>query len=81
MTEFLLTYRRSRGELIECLEFAQRSDATRARTAREREFIADPDVEVVVLTAASREQIMRTHSRYFRTVQELASDMSLALDR
>jgi hypothetical protein len=75
MTEFLLTYRRSSGELMACREFVDRAAATRERTSLEARFREDPDVEVIVLTASSREQLERTHSRYFRTMQELLATL------
>ncbi len=39
----------------------------------------DPDVEVVLLTATSRDALTRTHARYFKTVPELAAALAAAL--
>ena len=39
----------------------------------------DPDIEVIVLTAATREALMRTHARYFKTVGKLTETFLDAL--
>ena len=36
---------------------------------------ADPNIEVVLLEADSRETLLRTHARYFKTVAEIARGM------
>ena len=72
---FLLVYRRSTAELISCKDFGEdRAAALAARFAAEMTQRTDPDVEVVVLSADSRETLAATHSRYFRTMSELVSD-------
>jgi hypothetical protein len=30
-----------------------------------------PDIEVVVLSSSSREELLKTHSRYFRSAEEI----------
>jgi hypothetical protein len=42
-------------------------EAIRQRFAVERRHHGDPDIEVVVLGSDSREELERTHSRYFRS--------------
>jgi hypothetical protein len=42
-------------------------EAIRQRFAVEREHRDDPDIEVVVLGSDSRDELERTHSRYFRS--------------
>ena len=80
MSQFLLVYRRSTGELMEFVEYPDdRKRALEARWARERLEKDDPDVEVVLLGAASREALLKTHSRYFKTVRELVEALSDAL--
>ena len=74
MRSYLIVYDRSSGELLELHEYAP-EDRARAMAdrfkieARERQ---NPSVEVVVLSASSREALERTHSRYFHTPAELA---------
>ncbi len=76
MSYFLLLYSRSKGELIEIDEFPpeQRETAFRLRLEREIAHRRNPDVEVVVLSAPSRADLERTHSRYFKSVSELAGE-------
>jgi hypothetical protein len=73
MSYFLVVYDRSTGTVLELKEFQghQRAEALRARFARELVEHAKMDVEVVLLGAASRNELMHTHSRYFQSAQEL----------
>jgi hypothetical protein len=49
------------------------------RLKEERAHKDDPDIEVILLTASSREALVRTHARYFKTVPELAAALATAL--
>ena len=71
MTHFLLVYDRAAGRLRDEQRFDSRVDALRARFAAEKTHDAQ-DIEVVVLRAGSREDLLRTHARYFLTIEELA---------
>lgn len=73
MPNFLLVFNRRTGERPVFREFAQSSDAIRARFELEREYRGEPDVEVVVLTARSEEEIRATHRRYFESVEDMAA--------
>lgn len=53
-----------------------RAKAQALRFAAEKELRTDPDVEVVILAAQSREALVQTHSRYFKTLSQLASELS-----
>jgi hypothetical protein len=72
MRNFLVVYNRRTGErtLQEFPEGFGR-EAIRERFVQERLHRANPDIEVVVLGSASREELMKTHSRYFRTAEEI----------
>jgi hypothetical protein len=72
MWHFLLVYDRLQGQVIRHKAFRASDQALEARFAAEREFRGQPDIEVVVLTAKSLASLNRTHSRYFKGVQELA---------
>jgi hypothetical protein len=74
MNHYLLIYNRRTGKIIQRAEFNGQGPALSARFQAEREHHSDPDIEVVVLGAASWEALSRTHARYFRRVQELAGD-------
>ena len=76
MKHFLIIYRRGEGRLIECRDLgSDRAAATHERLSAEKAYVKDPDVEVVILSAHSREMLERTHSRYFRSARELAEDL------
>jgi hypothetical protein len=73
MRYFLLVYDRDRGQIIEEAEFdeSERAVALRARFDREVRYHLEPQVEVVVLGAQSRESLVSTHGRYFKDANEL----------
>jgi hypothetical protein len=75
MSYFLLIYDRAAGALREVQEFPdeQRDQALAARFARERQEQSHPNIEVMLLGAASEEALRKTHSRYFRTPGQLLS--------
>lgn len=73
MSYFLLVYNRAAGELLGEQEFSGRAEALRARFAMEKEHrTGGENVEVVVVGARSRNDLLRTHARYFLTMDELA---------
>lgn len=76
MTHFLIVFDRATGRLLLEQPMAQREDALRARFAAEREHRHDENVEVVVLTAGSADDLRRTHARYFSSVRELVTGPS-----
>ncbi|MGH3831289.1 MAG: hypothetical protein ACRDRS_12735 [Pseudonocardiaceae bacterium] len=75
MAHFLLVYDRSAGKLLHEERYQSRVDALRARFVVEAEHSkrGTNNIEVVVLSAGSREGLLRTHARYFRSLTELAS--------
>lgn len=80
MRQFLVVYRRSTGQLLGLEDLGtDMAAALVKRFAAERERQAEPDVEVVLLSATSREALTRTHARYFRDPHTLATDLSTAL--
>lgn len=74
MQHFLLVYDRRAGEIVHEELFGDVKDALAERFRMERLHRTNPDIEVVVLSAESRDALERTHARYFRTLSELASD-------
>jgi hypothetical protein len=76
VAHFLLVYSRSSGELIRQRTFDDDAAALRARFAAEDEFKERPDIEIVAFSAASEEDLRRTHARYFLRLEELAQRMS-----
>jgi hypothetical protein len=73
---FLIVYDRQKGQILEMTDFsaAEGKRALEVRFAREKAERNSPEVEVVVLGARSREDLMKTHSRYFKSVRELVED-------
>lgn len=83
MSYFLLVYDRTAGVLREpVVEFAdhEREAAVRRRFELEQQEREHPNIEVVVLGAASMNALRRTHARYFKSMSELLSD-TLATSR
>lgn len=74
MRHFLLVYDRPRGQIVHERIFEDVKEALAERFRMERQHRSDRDLEVVVLSADSREALQRTHARYFRTLSELAND-------
>jgi hypothetical protein len=69
---YLVIYNRRAGEIVRRQTFQSSDTAMAARFMAEREYRAEPDIEIVVLGADSWEALRKTHSRYFERVQELA---------
>lgn len=64
MTFFLLTYDRSRGS-SEVSTFADALDAQGAYSQLELQFMDEDQIEVVLLSAESEDELRVTHSRFF----------------
>jgi hypothetical protein len=72
MRNFLVIYNRRTGAST-LQEFPEGSgrEAIRERFAQERLHRGNPDIEVVVLGSSSRDELLKTHSRYFRSAGEI----------
>ena len=74
MNDILNVYERSTGVLQELQEFgADEQAALSERFRREFSTRDRAGIEIVVLGAESRQDLQRTHSRYFKTPRELAA--------
>jgi hypothetical protein len=71
MPNFLLVFNRRTGERSDLRRFDEYQDAMHARFAAERDHRQEPDIEIVVLTARSEQELRATHSRYFQAGREL----------
>ena len=71
MAHFLLVYDRLAGKLLREQRFATEAEALAARFAAESEYGVQPDIEVLAISAASDEELRRSHGRYFLTSEEL----------
>lgn len=76
MTHFLIVYRRSTGHLLECKDLGPDPAAALERRVRNEKMHRDDlDIEVVVLSATDLQALKQTHSRYFKNVGQLATDL------
>jgi hypothetical protein len=75
MQYFVLVYDQRSGILEQLEPFPEvASEAALARRFElERDNRERPEIEVVLLSADSEGALRRTHSRYFETVEQLAS--------
>jgi hypothetical protein len=75
MKYFLLVYHQPTGrlELEEEFSDAARLAALDRRFELEREYRTSPEFEVVLLGARSKDDLIQTHARYFKSVGELAA--------
>lgn len=78
MAHFLLIYDRKAGKLLHKEEFASDAAALQARFAAEAEYGLDENIEIVAISAASEEQLKKSHGRYFLTSEELAQRLAAA---
>jgi hypothetical protein len=82
MHQFLIVYERAAGRIVRLQEFdeAERDDALAQMFRYEREHLGNPDIEIALLGAESLDVIKRTHGRYFKSLEEVISDIQ-ALSR
>jgi hypothetical protein len=72
MKYFLIVYNRKTGDVqMRRFPAEQRAAAMRARFKAEQSHLDDPEIEVVVLGSASKENLKRTHGRYFSSTGDL----------
>jgi hypothetical protein len=77
MENYLIVYNRRTGH-SDVREFPAGSgrEAVKERFTQERLHRSDPDIEVVVLSSGSRDELLQTHSRYFRSAEEIVEHAS-----
>lgn len=70
----LVVYDRAAGALVKARVFGDRVRALKERFRLERAYgDTGGNLEVVVLVSRTQEDLMRTHSRYFRSLEELTN--------
>jgi hypothetical protein len=77
---FLIVYDRKTQTRLVDHEFSD-SDAKQAESQRasaEAQYAGNDGVEVILLRSFDRDTLMKTHSRYFFTAQELTSKVPMA---
>lgn len=77
MNYFLIVYDTAAGEILELKRFGelQRALALSKRFSRELAEREKRNIEVVLLSAESEDELRRTHSRYFESSAELAESI------
>ena len=77
MKYFLVVYDQRSATLRSLREFGEeeRAAASTERFRLENAHRAEPSLEIVVLGSDSRDSLMKTHGRYFKSVGELASEI------
>lgn len=72
---FILAYKRPAAQLLEPLSSTvSLNDARKRKAELESRYGQSLDVEVVLLESESEATLRRTHSRYFRTLEEMAAN-------
>jgi hypothetical protein len=70
--QFLIVYNQRTGNVsVDEYSDAERDAAVARRFELERAFRLEPHMEVVLLVARTRNDLERTHARYFRDFREL----------
>lgn len=72
MKYFLITYNRRRGALATPMRVFDDQKVAMAERFRIEATRVDADLEVVVLGAEDEQDLVKTHSRYFKSVGDLA---------
>ena len=76
---YLLVYEPETSSLLVERSFVLRGEALQERFAAEKKYRdSGKNVEVVIVGAESREALLRTHGRYFLSLDELADRTSAA---
>lgn len=73
MNHYLLVFDRSESRLLRIEECPSSSAAMRARFKAEALHRGNPDIEVVVLGAKSKDALRSTHARYFEQMKDMAA--------
>jgi hypothetical protein len=76
VSHFLVVYDRATGELLRMERYESDDSALQARFRAESEFSARGGVEIVALTAATEDDLRRTHGRYFLDAEDLAARLA-----
>lgn len=77
MENYLIIYNRRTGESdVQEFPVGRGREAIRERFEQERIHRSNPDIEVVVLSSSSRAELLKTHSRYFRSAEEIIEHAS-----
>jgi hypothetical protein len=70
MNLYLLIFDRTKGS-VEIREFSDAEEAVVNLLEAERRRAYAPELEVVLLNAVDEDDLRRTHSRYFESIEEL----------
>ncbi|MCW6029050.1 hypothetical protein K4043_13630 [Stenotrophomonas sp. SRS1] len=69
---YLIHYERNAGKIVEISEFKERDLASEAKLAMEIRLLSKSNGdEVVLLEARDKNDLLRTHSRYFENLSDI----------
>lgn len=71
MSLYLLIFDRTNPTSVEVEEFADPRKAVESLLTAERLRGKRPELEIVLLNATDEDDLRRTHSRYFESIEEL----------
>lgn len=75
MRYFLIEFNKSQGKLLLCEEFAEYRAAAAAQLRLDIAERGNPNLEIVVLGGRRREDLMRTHGRYFKNERQMVREL------
>jgi spore cortex formation protein SpoVR/YcgB (stage V sporulation) len=82
VSHFLIVFDRASSRLLSEKRFNEHRKALEERFRAERMHRGNPDIEVVVLSAESKEALRLTHARYFESsLASMASSSRAAVQR
>ena len=70
MRFYLIAYKRRRGEITGLRDYATQDEALAERFRLEDSRV-DADLELVVLGAQNKDDLVKTHARYFKSMRQL----------
>ena len=73
MSHFVVEYDRPAGRLLKLTVFSDDERDAATTFLRDAETTKPDHVEVVMLSADSKDTLLKTHGRYFKTLKELAT--------
>lgn len=81
MQHYLVVFDRSGADEVRLRKFETSAEALLARLEAEQVHRDNPEIEIVVLSAESRESLRLTHARYFDSLADLARRGARTLGR
>jgi hypothetical protein len=78
MAHYLLIYDRAAGALLLQRPYETSAEALAARFEAEAEYGVQPNIEILAISAASEDELKKSHGRYFLSSEELGERLVAA---